>query len=240
MLNVKEKLLGGKKEKVFENAKNFEEHRLEFESKEKRLAYIIAAIGCAFGVLSLVALIFLLPLKQTDVEVFTVDKQTGRTEKITTVKKEEVTNSEALAKYFASNYIKYREGYNYFRAQHDFDATMLFGTDEVNQPVIDLYNSEQSPEKIYNKADFTVTINVISVLLSDSGNSDERQRNLATIRFEKVIRAVGSREVRKQYWTARVTYLFIPERELTEQERQSNPLGFTVTSYLAEKDLRGE
>ncbi|EBE2365214.1 type IV secretion system protein [Salmonella enterica] len=228
-----------KKEKVFEVSKNFEQKTLEAKEKINKLTYVIGGTGVLFGVLSMIALIALLPLKQTNVEVFTVDAQTGRTEKITTVKKEQVTQDAALSKFFVSSYIKYRESYNYFRLQQDYDATLIMGSPDVNQEYIDYMNSDFSPMKKYNNADHTVKVEMLSINISNSSNPDDPAM-FAIVRFKKIIKAVASRETKEEYFTARLTYQYFPEKEMTEEQRELSPLGFTITSYQPEKDLRGE
>ena len=56
--------------------------------------------GIAVGILSLLALNSALPLKETVVEAYLINGVNGVAERLTSVKKENLSENEALAKYF--------------------------------------------------------------------------------------------------------------------------------------------
>ncbi len=103
-----------KKEKI-ELAKTFEEKDIKKQKIINTLYKIFWAFWFGVCFLSLLGWIMMLPLKNTEVEIWTVDKNTGQTEKVSRVKDENLTKDEALGRYFVTQYIKAREGYNYFR-----------------------------------------------------------------------------------------------------------------------------
>ncbi len=109
--------------------------------------------GIAVGVLSLLALNGALPLKSTVVEAYLINGVTGVAERLTSVKKENLSENEALAKYFITQYVKRREGYNYFSLQHDYDYVLLYSAENVATDYNALINGNQSPKVIYNKAE---------------------------------------------------------------------------------------
>ncbi|NUB65141.1 type IV secretion system protein, partial [Escherichia coli] len=77
-------------------------------------------------VFALAALILLLPLKTTTVELYTLDRQTGRIERVTTVGEDKLDTSEVLNLSQTASYVKRREGYNYFALQQDYRETQMF------------------------------------------------------------------------------------------------------------------
>lgn len=206
------------------------------DARDKKAGFFIGGIGLLIGVLGLTAVILLLPLKHTELELYTVDNTTGRVEKVTHVKEEDVFSQVAMAKAFAANYVKLRESYNYFSLQRDYDTVPLFGSDEVNADYLAFFNSKNSPDTVYQNAAHVVDIEIISNVVSDATAPDK----LAQIRFKKTTRRVadGSRKV--EFWNARVTFRYVPDKALTEAQREANPLGFTVTSYQRDKEIRGE
>ncbi|WP_239528760.1 VirB8/TrbF family protein, partial [Stenotrophomonas maltophilia] len=78
-------------------------------------------LGALIGVLSLIALIIVLPLKETETYIYSVDNQTGRAEEMTKVTNSTLNENEAVSRFFVDTYLKAREGYNYFRLQQDYD-----------------------------------------------------------------------------------------------------------------------
>lgn len=221
---------------IINASKTFEEKLLTRDARDKKVGFFIGGVGLLIGVLGLTAVLLLLPLKHTELELYTVDNTTGRIEKITHVKEEDMFSQVAMAKAFAANYVKLRESYNYFSLQRDYDTVPLFGSDEVNADYLAFFNSKNSPDTVYQKAAYVVEIEVISNVVSDATSPDK----LAQIRFKKTVRRVadGSRKV--EFWNARVTFRYVPEKSLTEAQREANPLGFTVTSYQRDKEIRGE
>ncbi|HDX9051765.1 TPA: virB8 family protein [Yersinia enterocolitica] len=225
-----------KTKQIINASKTFEEKMLTRDARDKKAGFFIGGIGLLIGVLGLTAVILLLPLKHTELELYTVDNTTGRVEKVTHVKEEDVFSQVAMAKAFAANYVKLRESYNYFSLQRDYDTVPLFGSDEVNADYLAFFNSKNSPDTVYQNAAHVVDIEIISNVVSDATAPDK----LAQIRFKKTTRRVadGSRKV--EFWNARVTFRYVPDKALTEAQREANPLGFTVTSYQRDKEIRGE
>ncbi|MCV6069494.1 type IV secretion system protein, partial [Escherichia coli] len=100
--------------------------------------------GMAIGVLSLLALNAALPLKETLVEAYLINSVNGVAERLTSVKKENLSENEALAKYFINQYVKRREGYNYFSLQHDYDYVLLYSAENVATDYNALINGNNS------------------------------------------------------------------------------------------------
>ncbi len=206
------------------------------DARDKKVGFFIGGVGLFIGVLGLAAVLLLLPLKHTELELYTVDNTTGRVEKVTHVKEEDVFSQVAMAKAFAANYVKLRESYNYFSLQRDYDTVPLFGSDEVNADYLAFFNSKNSPDTVYQKAAYVVEVEIISNVVSEATAPDK----LAQIRFKKTTRRVADGSKKVEFWNARVTFRYVPDKALTEAQREANPLGFTVTSYQRDKEIRGE
>ncbi|WP_050116475.1 virB8 family protein [Yersinia thracica] len=225
-----------KTKQLINASKTFEEKMLTRDARDKKVGFFIGGVGLLIGVLGLTAVLLLLPLKHTELELYTVDNTTGRVEKVTHVKEEDVFSQVAMAKAFAANYVKLRESYNYFSLQRDYDTVPLFGSDEVNADYLAFFNSKNSPDTVYQKAAYVVEVEIISNVVSEATAPDK----LAQIRFKKTTRRVADGSKKIEFWNARVTFRYVPDKALTEAQREANPLGFTVTSYQRDKEIRGE
>lgn len=223
-------------ENIIASSRTFESVLLEKDEREKKLAWRIAAIGFALAAMAITALIILLPLKNTEIELWSVDKQTGRYEYMTRIKEQNISSEKALAQALAAHYVRLREGYNYFALQRDYDDVQLFNSDSVNRDYLDGFNSNQAPDVIFNKAEYVVSIDIISNVHATATDPD----HLATLRIKRTIRRIVDNSVKTDVWNIRLTYRYLPRKQLTDSQREVNPLGFIVTSYQRDKELRGE
>lgn len=223
-------------ENIIASSRTFESVLLEKDEREKKLAWRIAAIGFALAAMAITALIILLPLKNTEIELWSVDKQTGRYEYMTRIKEQNISSEKALAQALAAHYVRLREGYNYFALQRDYDDVQLFNSDSVNRDYLDEFNSNQAPDVIFNKAEYVVSIDIISNVHATATAPD----HLATLRIKRTIRRIVDNSVKTDVWNIRLTYRYLPRKQLTDSQREVNPLGFIVTSYQRDKELRGE
>lgn len=223
-------------QKMLNTSLSFEKQILTHEVRVKKFAFAIAIIAIVFSLLCIAALIIILPLKHTDIELYTVDSHTGRAEYISRVKEKDLLSEIAMAKSFAANYVRLREGYNYFALQNSYDTVQLFNSGPVNTDYLSWFSGPDAPDTFYqNSANFVET-EVISNIISDATLPDK----LATLRLKKIIRRVADGSNRIELWNIRLTYHYTPQKALTDAQRESNPLGFTVTSYQRDKELRKE
>ncbi|RYC47892.1 virB8 family protein [Pectobacterium zantedeschiae] len=223
-------------ENIIASSRAFESVLLEKDEREKKMAWRIATIGFALAAMAIAALIILLPLKTTEIELWSVDKQTGRYEYMTRIKEQSISTEKALAQALAAHYVRLREGYNYFALQRDYDDVQLFNSDSVNRDYLDVFNSNQAPDVIFNKAEYVVSIDIISNVHATATAPD----HLATLRIKRTIRRIVDNSVKTDVWNIRLTYRYLPRKQLTDSQREVNPLGFIVTSYQRDKELRGE
>ncbi|GBO48480.1 VirB8 family type IV secretion system protein [Pectobacterium versatile] len=223
-------------EKIIASSRRFENVMLEKEAREKKLAWRLAATGSLLTALALIAIILLLPLKTTEVELWSVDKQTGRYEYMTRIKDHDIATQDALAHAFAAQYVTLREGYNYFSLQRDYDEVQLFNSDSVNRDYLDQFNGVQAPDILFNKAEYRVDIDIISNVHAPATQPD----HLATLRVKRTLRHIADNAVKTDFWNIRLTYRYLPRKALTDSQREINPLGFIVTSYQRDKELRKE
>jgi type IV secretion system protein VirB8 len=223
-------------ENVIASSRHFETVILEKDAREKKIAWLMASVGFILAAMAIAALIILLPLKTTEIELWSVDKQTGRYDYMTRIKARDISTQVALAHSLAAHYVRLREGYNYFSLQRDYDDVQLFNSDSVNKQYLDGFNSDQAPDVIFNKAEYVVYIDIISNVHAPATEPD----HLATLRIRRTIRRIADNSVKTDVWNLRLTYRYLPRKQLTDSQREVNPMGFIVTSYQRDKELRTE
>lgn len=223
------------KQDAFESAKSFERQITLKDEQSKKTAWMVASVAVGFAFLCLCALLVALPLKHTELTIVRVDNITGRTEVLTTVTNEDVTQQAAQDKFFVSQYVKLRERYNYYSSQTDYDTVPYYSSEAVASDYIALWGGDQAPDKIYQDAANVVTVDIISNPVVEGNFPDK----ISTVRFAKHVKNLRSGQIKTDYYIARVTFRMDPPKVMTEEIRTTNPLGFTVVEYLVEKEMRG-
>ncbi|ELO4363315.1 type IV secretion system protein [Escherichia coli] len=221
---------------VLNASRQFESAMLDKQNRLTKAAWCVAFFFGLLAVMAIAAIIIMLPLQHTEIELYTLDSQTGRVEYITRVKERDLSSETVMAAAFAASYVERREGYNYFALQYDYNTTKLFSNETVKRDYVDFFNGPNAPDEVYNKAAHVATIEIISNVHSEATAPD----HLAQLRIKKIIRDVATGKEKTEFWHVRLTYHYTPHNELTDVQREVNPLGFTVTSYQRDKELRKE
>lgn len=202
------------------------------EQSNKR-AYLISGISLLITIISVTAVCLLTPLKSVEPYVIRVDNTTGMVDIITSVNEANFTSNEALDKYFATMYVKAREGYYYDILQNDYELTQILSFPNVASEYLKIYEGDKARDQVL-KDDFEVEIDIVSVTLSNSAGT-----SVATIRFNEITKKRDSKTiVSNKAKIATLAYEYQPQSLTTEKERIKNPLGFKVSTYRIDDEIR--
>ncbi|EGQ9287728.1 type IV secretion system protein VirB8 [Vibrio parahaemolyticus] len=182
---------------LFEDSVDFEVSKSIMAAKSEHRAWTITKGACGLTILSWLALALLMPLKTVEPYVVTVDKNSGQTQVVSVLDQttDTLTEQEAIDRYWLSNYLRWREVYDWYTIQNDYNSTLAFSNPDV-------------------------------------------QNHMATIRFEKAIKQVESKDKGNvTVWVATVGYRYVPDKEMSQAQRLVNPLAFEVTSYRVDEEL---
>lgn len=221
--------------KLIATSRSFEQGLIDRDKRTAKAGFIVGGVGLFLAVLAVTAVVGMLPLKQTIVELVTVDNHTGRTEHVTRASKTSLTAEAAYQKAMAANYVQLRERYVYPALQNDYETVQIYNSPHVNEDYLALYAGKNSPDKVYNNGAHTVKVDILSNQITDGTAPDK----VATIRYKKTIRRLADNSIRTEYWDARMTFHSDPEKEMSDTEREVNYLGFTVTSWQTDREIRG-
>ena len=222
-------------QKLIAESRSFEQREIERDKRAAKAGFVVGGAGLLIAVLAVAAILVMLPLKETTVELVTVDNHTGRTQHITRASKTSITAEEAYQKAMAANYVKIRERYVYPSLQDDYETVQMYNSPEVNNDYLALYAGKNAPDKVYNNGANTVKIDILSSQITD-GTAPNK---VATIRYKKTIRRLVDNQTRYEYWDARFTFHSDPNKEMSDEEREVNYFGFTVTSWQTDREIRG-
>lgn len=199
--------------------------------KSNKRAWLVAFLSFIVATLSVVAVALLTPLKSVEPYVIRVNDTTGMVDIITSLDKKDITQNEALDKYFVSTYIKTREGYFYDLLQQDYIKTQILSSPKVSDEYVALYTGERARNDVL-KNKFEVRIHINSVVLGDSAGM-----KVATVRFKEETIDLSSKTSTMTSKIATLSYDYSPDEPVNEQERLENPLGFKVLTYRIDTEI---
>ncbi|MBK0126178.1 type IV secretion system protein [Pantoea sp. S61] len=217
------------------DSRTFEQQMIERDKRATKAGFMVGGAGLLLAALALIAVVLMLPLKQTVIELYTVDNHTGRVEHVTRVSKTSLTAEEAYQKAMTASYVRLRERYVYPSLQDDYATVQVFNSPPVNDDYLALYAGKDAPDKVWQNAAHTVQIDILSNQITEGTAPDK----VATLRYKKTIRRLADNSTRTEYWDARLTFHSDPGKEMSDTEREINPFGFTVTSWQADREIRG-
>jgi|AntAceMinimDraft_11_1070367.scaffolds.fasta_scaffold15506_3 type IV secretion system protein VirB8 len=193
-----------------------------------RMCYFFVGL-CILLTVIILAMVF---LQEKEVVLIRVDNRTGDAEILSKLSGTEITQDEAISKFFASRYLTLREQYDYFSLQNDYGLVQLFSSPTVKEEYTDIYNRSDSPDVLFGE-DFNIKIDIVSITISAA----TEPYALASIRFKKRIKDVKNNKIKEEFHTARIVFGFSTEEEVSERVRLHNPLGFKVVSYQISPEL---
>jgi len=212
-------------------ANNFETSIVVQRERSERRAWIVASAAGLIAALEAVAIVSIMPLKETEPYVIRVDSVTGVPDIVTAMEDTKITGDEALDKYFLAKYVRARETYDWYTLQSDYDAVGLLSSPDVARDYSALFDGEDALDKRYGSR-VRATVEILSVVPTS--------KNTGAIRFlkrTKRVGATGDGDVTK--WVATVAYEYRDASRITESVRMVNPFGFQVTSWRVDPELAG-
>lgn len=195
-----------------------------------RRAWMVAVVAGSISVLLAVALILILPLRETQVFTVLVDRQTGAAENILQVAPTGIEDQEALKQSLLVAYVSDREGYFLPGIQSRLESVQRRSTGAAEESLRLLWSkgggNQAYPPDVYGPgAEVSVTVRRITFL----------SPKVAQVRFLKTLRKTRQAPV-TQPFVATVEFTFTPKTERTLAHVWENPLGFTVSAYRVDAE----
>jgi len=191
--------------------------------KSRLLAWIFAGCSLAIAAASVMAVVILTPLKQTQPYVIMVDKTNGYLQEIQKLDRDAVlSENEAVIQAELVRYVVARE---------TFDSTDM--RDRLNKvrltsdaPIFNRYNVGLAEQVKKFNTSSKRKVNIKSVSMDAVGDS-------AFIRFSTD--QIDNNQARTEHWIATIGYKFV-DLKIPAAERFINPLGFIVVSYRVDPE----
>jgi len=218
-------------QEYFEDANSWEASRLLNLEKSEGRAWKIVYVACSVTFLSWLAIVLMMPLKESIPYVIRVDNTTGVPDIVTTIKDKKVTGDDVMNKYWLAKYVRSRETYDWYTLQEDYDTVGLLSSDDTGKAYAVQFNGNDALDKKYGKAT-RVTVSIISAVPTSASTG--------TVRFSKTVKRVdddGPGATTK--WIATIGFEYRSSAFIKESQRLINPFGFQVMSYRVDPEMVG-
>lgn len=200
--------------------------------KSERRAWVLVIVFAVIATLSVAAVVFMIPLKQTIPYYVYVDKETGATQAVVVSDPVAITQNEAVARYWLSRYVSTRERYVYRLQQEDYDAVMATSMPAVAQEYSDPYKGDNNKAELL-KETIEERIRILSVQVTPGA------RGRGTVRYQKITWRAGMREPESvKTYVADVAYDWVSANGWGTKDLLLNPMGFAVLAYRTTQELQ--
>jgi len=211
-------------------AADFERSKTEEAYKSRNLAWKVAGVfGVAFLLSAASASIAIFKRTEPQPTVITLEKGTGISKIERTVLDAADHFDEVTDKHWLSEYVKYRESYEWFEISTSYDIIKLMSSPAVFDEYSNSVYAKTAPlELLKDKG----RLRVFDVTVSFVGST-------AQVHFsvEKLNQSgVNTDDSPVKRYIATIAYQY-ENRPMTEQERMINNLGFTVVSYRIDEEV---
>jgi type IV secretion system protein VirB8 len=193
--------------------------------KRERMAYALATGGLAIGLMGMLAVVTLLPLKQTEAFLAIVDKDTGIAERVVSVERAGIGEADAIRQSLLFAYVTDRETYD----QHDNEKRILraysWSEGAAKDALVALWTEGHPnyPPKLYGES-ARVLVDILSITPVTDATAQVRFTKTWVSDGEGIPDRIGK-------FTATVTYRFEPSKQTALDLVWQNPTGFLVTEY---------
>ncbi len=191
--------------------------------RQRNAGWIVGTLGMGIGMVSVVVLAFTVPLKEVRPYVVMVDRATGESEQVVSVRPTSLADERAVLEAELVRYVTNRETYDPSDNPQRIPLVDAMSVGQAQSSLRSVWRSgsEDYPPTIYG-SETVITVRVRSVSILDD--------DTAQVRFVRRLERPGTDPIERDF-VAVVSYRFDPRTERTLNQVWRNPLGFTVTGY---------
>ncbi|WP_164707325.1 virB8 family protein [Metapseudomonas otitidis] len=212
-----------------EEAKQWEISKQEKCERSERRAWLVAFGMFVVAAISSTGLALTGPNLRVEPFVVRVDNSTGVVDVMKGLVDGKETYDEALNRYWAQKYVRYREGYSKALRETYYTAVDVMSSEPEKRRYLDWFKPI-NPESPINVLGETGEASVAFKSVSFMGPKND----VAFVRFIKTVTRPGQKpEITHWASTFNFRYVGFPARE---SEREVNPLGFKADGYRADSE----
>ena len=193
--------------------------------RSERRAWMVAGASSALTLLLGLALVTMMPLRETEVFTVLVDSTTGAAERVLQVAPTTISDERAIREALLVAYLTDRESYLTAGIQPRLESVLRRSTGAARRSLVALWSdagdNPDYPPRVYGEgAEVSLRVKTITFLEPD----------VAQLRYEKTLRQPHQAPVTRPF-VATIRFDFAPRRERSLERVWENPLGFTVETF---------
>ena len=218
---------------LLEQARDWESSRSEALEASERRAWWMVRFSAGVTLLSLLALVLLIPFYKVVPLVFQVDKVTGDAMQVD-VRPTTLEPQDLQHRHWAARYVQIRERYVWPLLQMDFETVLSLSGEKVADEYKAIYDGANALDKKLGSA-VDMRVHDVSVTLppGESGR--------AIVRFLRTTRKNGVEIESNARFIATLAFVYEQPGVFTrERVVMDNPLGFKVVGYAVDTDYATE
>lgn len=214
----------GSDKDIITTARNWYEERYENLVVQRNLLAVVLVVSLIIVVAGVFAVAHIATSKEFDPFVIQIDEQTGAAQIVNPISTELIDGNEALARYFIKRYVSARETYNPVDFVHSKKVVRLLSTPAVFSGYLGyIRNKDNDPTILYGQ-------NNTTYMTVKSWSKLDAQTYM--LRFF-ITETSGAMKVYSKIAVVNIHYVAM---ELTEEDREINPIGFQVKGYKVDED----
>jgi type IV secretion system protein VirB8 len=205
----------------------WEQEVVKRAKRSRALAWFVTALFGGITLLSLAALVLLIPLKSFEPYIVEVDRNTGYIEvKTGLTRPSNLTEQQAITQAYIVRFIRARESYDPYAISDNFGIAALLSTGNAARALEELYSAAnpKNPAKLYGKVK-RVTTEIASVTFPNASTGIVRFATNEQSDTDTIV----------NHWIAVVRYRYTATPQ-TNEWRFENPLGFQVYDYRRDQE----
>lgn len=211
----------------FQDGDIWEQEILKRARRSSRIAWFCSIVFAVIAIVSLLAVVLMLPLKSFEPYIVEVDRNTGYIEvKSGLTRPANLTDQEAITQANVVRYLRNREGYDPYAIDQYFGIAALLSTGEAARELQAAFSAAnpQNPAKVYGRLK-RVLVDIKSVTFPNAST--------AIVRFSTTEKS--ETEAIDRHWISVVRFRYT-DTPIKNEWRFENPLGFQVTSYRRDQE----
>ena len=210
-------------ETYFEKARTWATESDHALKRSRKIAWIVASCAAGVAVVQALALLAILPLKETETVMLLVDRTTGYVQEIDPANAQSIRADDAMIQSLFAQYVTAREGYDRTNIQAPYRKAALWSAGSARQT----YLSSMTGDGIENPGNRLRQREALNVEIKSVSQTSPGK---ALVRFDTLLTTQTGQVVRDGSWISTVDYHF-SDAPMSYEDRLLNPLGLQVTRY---------
>lgn len=224
--------MSDERERYYEEARQWATQAHRTARRHNAILGLTLIALIAIVVIQAVAIVKMLPLKTIEPIPILVDRQSGFVQVLDKSGRQTLEANDALTRSLLAQYISSREGYDAATVRYDYHKVALFSAGEARNSYLALMQSSnpKSPLVTYGPSEVLEThIDSVSLIGPKT----------AMVRFQTRLHVQGQFMRDWDSWVAILGFRYT-DQPMKVADRLTNPLGFQVTRYRKDPEVRSE